>query len=89
MSQLVKSVDEIYLAAIRNRVTGQLPADIHTIMQYLFNIYGKIKPEYLLERKPEVENFILSLAGPVDTIWNKIEDIAELAELAQRPFTEQ
>ena len=32
ISQLVKSIDEIYLLALQNRVTGQLPANIYTIM---------------------------------------------------------
>ena len=52
-------------------------------------IYGKIKPEYLLEKKMEVETFTFNLSDPVDTIWNKIEDLAELAKLTLRPFTEQ
>lgn len=58
-------------------------------MLHFFNIYGKIKPEYLLERKHEVETFTFNLSEPVDTIWNKVEGLAELAELANRPFTEQ
>ena len=58
-------------------------------MLHLFVIYGNIKPEYLLERKTEVETFFFSLSTPINTIWNKIEDLAELAELANRPFMEQ
>ena len=89
ISQLVSSIDEIYLSGMRNRITGQLPGDIRAIMLNLFAIYGKIRPEYILERKTEVETLTFNLSDPIDTIWNKIEDLAELAELALRPFSDQ
>ena len=58
-------------------------------MLHLFTVYWKIKPEYLLECNTEVETFILNLSDPIDTICNKIEDLAEFAKLALRPFSEQ
>ena len=74
---------------MRNRVTGQLPGDIRAIMLQLFAIYGGIRPEYLLERKTEFKTVTFHLSDPIGSIWNKIEDLAELTELALRPFSEQ
>ena len=51
-------------------------------------MYVKIKPEYLQERKAEVENLNFALSDPIDTIFNRIEDLAELGELSSRPFSD-
>ena len=88
IQQIVSAVDTKYLSALRNRVTGQLPNDIRAILLYLFRVYGKIKPEYLQERKAEVENLTFTLSDPIDTIFNQIEDLAELGELSARPFSD-
>ena len=56
---------------------------------YLFTVCGRIKLEYFLKRNTEVETFMFNLSDPIDMIWNKIEDLAKLAELTLRPFSEQ
>ena len=59
---------------------------IRDTILYLFVVCGKINPEYLLKLNMEVETFMFNLSDPINTIWNNIED---LADLALRPFSEQ
>ena len=68
-------------------ITGKLPPDIREIYLYLFRIYGKVKPEFLLQRKNEVEKKRYNMADPIDQIFNEIEDLAELGEFSNKPFT--
>ena len=86
--QLVAAIDPKYISALRNRVTGQLPQDVRNIFLYLFRVYGKIKTEFLLEKKYELETRSYYISDPIDTIFNEIEDLAELGELSAKPFSE-
>ena len=88
IAQVISVLDAKYLSALRNRVTGQLPSDIRAIFLYLFKVYGKIRPEFLLQKKNEVESKRYDLSDPLDTIFNEIEDLAELGELSNKPFSE-
>ena len=84
IQQVVLAIEAKYLSALHNRITRQLPPDIREIYLYLFRIYGKIKPEFLLQRKNEVEKKRYDMADPIDQIFNKIEDLAELGELSDK-----
>ena len=88
IQQVVLAIEAKYLSALRNRITGQLPPDIRETYLYLFHIYGKIKPEFLLQIKNEVEKKRYDMADPINQIFNEIEDLAELGELSNKPFTE-
>lgn len=88
IAQVISVLEAKYLSALRNRVTGQLPSDIRAIFLYLFKVYGKIKPEFLLLKKNEVETKRYDISDPIDTIFNEIEDLAELGELSNKPFSE-
>ena len=57
IQHLVNAIDNKYLPSMQNRITGQLPADVRVILFRLFSIYGKIKPEMIMEKKNEVENY--------------------------------
>ena len=43
----------------------------------------------IMEKKNEVENYSFNLTEPVDEVFNLIEDLAELVELAGRPYSDE
>lgn len=89
IQQLITAIEPKYLASMRNRITGQLPSDVRAIFLQLFRVYGKIKPEHIMNEKNKVETFSFNISEPIDDVFNRIDDLAELAELAERPFTDK
>eukprot|EP00957_Ditylum_brightwellii_P185072 14093809-Ditylum_brightwellii.AAC.1 len=58
------------------------------MFDHLLDNCGDIAPEELRELKIQVKGLIYSPAEPVDTIFAKIEELADVAELAKNPITE-
>ena len=45
VQHVLEAMDAKYLSALRNRITGQVPSDIRSLILPLFRIYGKITPQ--------------------------------------------
>ena len=87
ISLIQKCIDPKYTNAVRNRTTGQLPADIRLIMTHLFTTYGKITEHELQEKYDETLKLTYDVSEPIDTIFNAVEDLCEVAELADSAYT--
>ena len=53
-----EAIKNKYTNAIRNLMTGQLPADIRIIKNHLFNTYGKINESELQTKYDETTKLI-------------------------------
>ena len=82
-----KSIDNKYTNAIRNRITGQLPADIRLIKNHLFDNYGKISEAELQTKYDAATKMQYDIIEPIDDIFNAVEDLCEIAEFARSPYT--
>ena len=87
IKQICQAVDPQYIAALRNRVTGQIPQNCLDILQYLFSIYGKVTPAQLVAEEDAVKTIQYDTRVPIDTIFNAIEDLQELAMLSMTPYS--
>ena len=87
ISQVCEAVDPQYTAALRNRITGQIPSNCRDILLYLFRIYGKVTPSQLVSEEDAVKRLTYDTRTPIDGIFNAIEDLQELAELSDVPYT--
>ena len=87
ISLIQKCIDPKYTNAVRNRTTGQLPGDIRLIMTHLFTTYGKITEHELQEKYDETLKLTYDVNEPIDIIFNAVEDLCEVAELAESAYT--
>ena len=53
----------------------------------LFTIYGKISAHKLKEKYDTVATMPYDIVEPIDTIFDAVDDLREIAELANRPYT--
>ena len=84
--QLIACVDAIYLRAQRNRHTGFANVEVNTILQFLFDTYGKINPQELAANEERMKEQWDS-NQPFETLIDQIEDAVELAEAGNQAFT--
>ena len=87
IQQVLEAIDGKYLTRMRNRVTGQVPTDIRLLIMSLFTIYGKISAHKLKEKYDAVATMPYDIVEPIDTIFDAVDDLREIAELANRPYT--
>jgi hypothetical protein len=87
IAQLVEAIDPLYLRALLNRTTGQYSTTIREVFDHLFNTYGKITPQQVKAKEVAILNTHYSIVLPVDTVFNAIDDLVDLAEHGQSPIT--
>jgi hypothetical protein len=85
IAQLVESIDSIYLRSMLNCTTGQYSGSIQAILQQLFRTYGKVTPQQVKAKDIELYNVHYDISQPVDTIFNCIDDLSDLADHAMSP----
>ena len=88
VQQVVKAVEPMYLKAMRNPVTQTFLVPLSEILQHLMTVYGKLNPRTLLATKNALETFQYNVQLPVDVVFDPIDDLAELADVAGEPMTE-
>ena len=89
IAQIVDAIDSIYLRALLNRVTGQYSTDIRAVLLHLFATHGKITPQQVKAKEMSTINMHYDISLPVDTVFNAIDDLADLAEHALSPMSPQ
>jgi hypothetical protein len=85
ISQLVEAIDPIYLRAMLNRATGQYSGSIRAILAQLFQTYGKVTPQQIKAKEFELYQMHYDISQPVDTVFNAIDDLSDLADQAISP----
>ena len=58
-------------------------------MTSLFQIYGRISANDLKTKYDTVATMSYDLDKPIDAIFNAVDDLREIAELALKPYTNQ
>ena len=81
------SIETKYTNAIRNRITGQLPGDICLVKTHLFSTYGKINEQELQTKYDKTTKMSYHVSDPIDDIYNAVEDLCEIADLAETPYS--
>jgi len=87
ISLVQDAVETKYTNAIRNRITGQLPGDIRLVKTHLFSTYGKINEQELQTKYDETTKMSYHVSDPIDDIYNAVEDLCEIADLAETPYS--
>ena len=71
-----------YTNGVRNRITGQLSADIRLLKIHLFDISGIINENELQNKYDKTTKLTYNVSDPIDEIFNSVEDLCKIAELA-------
>ena len=87
IKQIVEAVDTTYLKSLRNTDTNTINKEVYEILAYLFRRYGKVTPEKLQTAEQEVKAFVYNLQDTLVVLFDKVEDIAKLAQAAKMPYT--
>ena len=85
--QVLEAIGPKYLTRLRNRVTGQVPANIQLLFSSLFAIYGKLSANQLKEKYDEVASMCYGITEPINMSFNAVDNLSEIADLAGRPYS--
>ena len=88
LQQVIKTIEPMYLKAFRNPITQSFTVPLHEIIQGLMAVYGKLNPKHFMAAKNALEAFQYDIKLPVYVIFDPIDDLSELAEVAGQPMTE-
>jgi len=86
-SQLIAAVDEMYLKALRNRITGYAQVTTRQLLQHLFDTYGRLNPQDL-KMNSERMNTPYDIHSPIENLFEQIEDAVYIAATAHAPFND-
>ena len=89
IQQIVAALDAKYIKALRDPITNKITRTIPDIFSHLFDAYGHVTPTELYELKQKVESMQFAPQEPVDTLITEIDDLADIAELANSPITDR
>ena len=87
--QIVKVIEDSYLTALQNRQTNTIDVTIPVILDYLFSNHGHVTPTMLLQEEKLVKEMFYDPTHPIDVIFNKVEDLSNLAAAARADYTER
>ena len=72
--ELVAAIDSSYLAALRNRTTGQFSGTVFATIQHLITTYGKISLGQLNQLESDTKSMTYDPQNTVDIVFNQVED---------------
>ena len=85
----MESIDPIHLRALLNRATGHYASGIRDVLLHLFSTHGKITPQQVKAKEIGIYNMVYSIVLPVDTVFNAVDDLVNLANHAGSALTNQ
>lgn len=88
VQQIVKAIDPVYLATLQDRITATINAPIWDILTHLWRSYGRITPQLLQEEEADIITTGYDARTPIDTLFNKLEDFNDLANIGGQPVSE-
>ena len=86
--QITAAIPREYLDALRNREANAITISIPDILDYLFLNYGTVEQEEVTREEQLVRNIKYAPPTPLVVLFNKIEDLRDLAEAANNPYTD-
>lgn len=87
--QIVTAVENSYLAALKNRQTNTITTPLDQVIEYLFRNYGRVTPAQLVHEEQQLTNWVYDPTLPIVIVFNKVDDIADLATAAGSPYSAQ
>ena len=83
------AIEEKYLESLVNEDTQLLQEDVPTVLEYLFDTYGKIPSEEVKQKETDIRALTFQPADPMILLFNPIEKLKTMGESAGIPYSEQ
>jgi hypothetical protein len=87
ITQVVESINSLYLQALLNCTTGQYASNLHNVLQHLFSTYRHITPQQIKVKEIAICNMTHTIATCVDAVFNAIDNLVNLADHSNAPMT--
>ena len=84
---IVGAVEAQYLKELRDHNTDTINDTVADVLAFLFDRYGEVDSETLDDHEAKVRSLFWTLSDPPVTLFNKVEDLVELADAARLPKT--
>ena len=82
------AIEEKYLESLVDKDTQLIQDDTPTVLQFLFNAYGKVPSEELKQKDTELRIMAFNQADPMIILYNPVEKLRKMAEAANIAYTE-
>ena len=82
------TVEENYLADIRNRTTNSINDIAAVMMNHLQDIYGQLMLHDLLKRKNAVKKTIYNPQDPIATVFSAVEELLDFDDITGPLYTQ-
>ena len=86
--QIFGTVEEAYLADIRNRTTNSINYTVSSVLMHLQDNYGQLMPYDLLEREDTVKKTNYNPHDPITTMLSAVKEILELSDTTRTTYTQ-
>ena len=87
IQEIIEAVETKYLATLCNYVTVQITTLVPTILDFLYNNYGRITPQQLDNRTTIIKSMTYDPSQPIDIIFNCIKNLVEYTRAAEGKLT--
>ena len=80
IKQIIETIDEAFLKAVKNRITGQFTGSVFDMTAYLRNTYGRISAAQLLHHDSEIITMAYDPESPIEIVFKAIKDLLEYGD---------
>ena len=87
-NQFVSAFDSEYFDGIRKSVTNAVEKSIAEIIQYLYNKYGEMTPEQMVDKEEEIKRYVFDPVQPISVVFNAITAYNDLCEISGESITD-
>ena len=86
-SQIIQAVDDLYIKALKHRITGYANVSTRDILNHLYAAYGKMTPQDLQQLDEDMKR-PYDPTLPIENLFDQIEHAKDLAQAANAPYAE-
>ena len=77
------------MKALQSPITRKIDKTIPQIFAHLYNNYGNVNSDELLDLKDETPTLTFNVKEPVDTVFTAVNKVAKIALIANSPLSDQ
>ena len=86
-SQIIQAVDDLYLKALKHRITGYANVSTRAMLEHLYSSYGKMTPQDLQQLDEDMKR-PYDPHMPIENLFDQIEHAQDLAQAAGAPYAD-
>ena len=87
--QIFNTIEADYLKDITDHDTDSINLTVSGILTYLFTLYGDVDADTLAEEELKLQQYFWDTADPITILFNKIDDVIQMATAAGVPKTDE